>query len=138
MPERALSNKLREYKNPLVVICSGILIGATFYFQNIKLIILISLCLISLILFLFFKSKKIILFVVTVILGYLYTVNYLQFAGPNIDQFLHGRYIYIGEIKSKANNNTFNKTYDFKLKTIQAQNSQKKWEINNCNIQVTG
>lgn len=129
---------LREYKNPLVVFCSGILIGTIFYFQNIKLVILISLCLILLILFLFFKSKKIILFTVATILSYFYTVNYLQFARPNTDQFLHERYIYIGEIKSKANNNTFNKTYDFKLKTIQAQNSQKKWKINDCNIQVAG
>ena len=142
MEERALLNKLSEYKNPICIIGTGILVGTTFYFQNIKLTILISLCLIIsfifLLSFLFLKSKKFILFVAAIILGYFYTVNYLQFTKPNLDQFLHERYIYIGEIKSKANNNRFNKTYDFKLETIQAQDGRNKWKINNCNVQVTG
>ena len=138
MEEGALLNKLKEYKNPLFVFCSGILIGTTFYFQNIKLTILISLGLILLISFLFFKSKRIILFVAAIIFGYFYTANYLQFTKPNLDQFLHERYIYIGEIKSKANNNRFNRTYDLKLENIQTQNGNHKWKIDNCNLQVTG
>ena len=116
--ETPLMASLREWKNPVVIFCLGILIGTTFYFQNIKQIILISLCLILLISFLFFKSKKIILFTVAIVFGYFYTVNYLGFTKPDLDQFLHERYIYIGEIKSKANNNRFNKTYDLKLKSI--------------------
>ncbi len=133
-----LLNKIKEYKNPLVIICLGVLIGITFYFQNIKQILLIALCLITFILFLFYKNKKIILFTIAIIFSYFYTVNYLQFIRPNLDQFLHKRYIFIGEIKSKANDNRFNRIYDLNLENIQTQNGNHKWKINNSNVQVTG
>ena len=136
MEERALLNKLSEWKNPIVIFCFGTLIGATFYFQNIKSTILILLCSIILISFLFLKDGKIILFIISIILGYIYCINYTKYLTENLDQFSNSRNIYIGEIKSKAINNRFYKTYDLKLKTIHSLKS--KWKTNNSLIQVTG
>ena len=110
-----LTVSLHEWKNPLVIFCFGLLIGVTFYFQNIKQTILILLCLILLIVFLFFRSKKIILFTAAIVFSYFYTVNYCGFTKPDLDQFLHERYIYTGEITSKPIDYNHCKKYELNL-----------------------
>ena len=137
MTDGALFNKLREYRNPLVIFCIGVLIGTTFYFQDIKYYFLILMCLIILTSFLFLKDKKIILLAAALIFGYLYTGGYLKHFTPHLDQFLHKRYIFTGEITSKANSERFYKKYDLKLINIQAQDDKNKLTIN-CNVQVIG
>ena len=134
----ALSNKLNEWNNPVAVFCLGILIGTTFYFQDIKQIILIASCIAILILYILSKNKKVFLLLCAIVFGFFYTSSFFKLSRINLDSFQNQRYIYIGEIVSRPTDYNYYKKYELNLKNIKSTNDNKKWKLNNCKVQVTG
>ena len=125
--ETPLMASLYEYKNPLVVFCFGTLIGATFYFKEIKLIYLLVLCLLISILFLFKRNKKIFIMLVSVVIGYFYSVLYFRYFVVNLDALVGKKAIFIGEILSSPDEDSpFNKKYLFGIKNIIDEGDSKK------------
>src|SRR3989338_8235808 len=136
--ETRLIASLCEWKNPVVLFCFGILIGTTFYFQNIKEMILIGLCTAILISYFFIKNKKVFLLALAIITGYFYTTSYFKLLTVSLDSFLNERYIYVGEITSEPSNYNYYKKYELNLKNIKSITDNKKWKLNNCKVEVTG
>ena len=135
--ESRLIATLREYKNPLVVFCIGILVGSTFYFQNIELKILIALCIAISALGVFSKSKKNFLLVLAIFFSYFYVLGYLKLSAIDLDPFVDQRNIYVGEISSKPTSYNYYKKYELSLKNIQSQNG-KRWKLSDCKVEVIG
>lgn len=136
--ETRLIASLREWKNPVVVSCFGILTGVTFYFQNIEFQFLIGLCLTILTYFFFSKNKKVLLLFLALISGYLYTQTYFKLLITNLDSLLNEKYIYIGEISSESTDYDYCKKYELNLKSATSLGKNKRWLLNDCKVEVTG
>ncbi len=128
---------LREYKNPIVVICLGILAGTSFYFKNIHFYYLIAIFIFAFVYSLFNKNKILLMLSLSFIAGYFYTISYLRVFNVNLDYLLNKKNIYIGEIISFDNDNSlFYKKYFLKLKYF--IKDQSCVDLSDIKIQVLG
>lgn len=128
MQEEALSNKLLEYKNPLVITAFAVLLSSAFYFQDVNSLYLVIFCLVIFLFFLFFQNIKFLLLISAIIFSYFYIVVYFKFFTVNLNNVLNQKNIFIGEILSSGNNNdSFYKKYYLKLK-----------DYKSCKVQVVG
>lgn len=124
--EMSLMTSLREYKNPIVVFVTGILLGATFYFRDVKILYSFILCFIFLLLFVLFKDKKILLLLVAALIGYFYSFHYFKIFNIDLDYLLGKRNIYIGEILSdNTSTSSYYKKYYFSLRGVFSEQKTK-------------
>lgn len=129
---------LHEWKNPIVIFCFGILIGCTFYFQDIKQSILTGFCSLLLIIFIASRNSKIILLLLAIVLSFGYNIAYSIFFTSNLSEYLNKECIYIGEIASKAEDNRFYKRYELKVLNIIDSNKNDSFKIKNPTILING
>ena len=128
---------LREYKNPLVIICFGVLFGTTFNFREISIYILLSTFICSLIFYFSRKDYLVLLFSFSVLFGYFYTGFYNNYFFVNLDDLLGKRQIYTGEIIGFDNDSSiFYKKYFLKLKHLVSE--KNKYELSGTKVQVLG
>ncbi len=137
MSAGALSQKLLECKNPLFIIASGVLLGATFCFQNISTVYLYLLCLLLLVSFFFYRNLKILILSTSILFGGFYTNFYLSKLVPNLDSYLKQKNIFIGQILSLPDDSGgFYKKYNFQINKIVSDNGNVK--LLNSKVQVYG
>lgn len=135
MQSEALLDKLQEYKNPIVIFCIGVLIGATFYFKTISQLYLFILCLLICSILFFVRNKKMLILIFAIIFGYFYCVFHLQIFSINLDDLLNQKNVYAGTILSQPHeSSSFYKKYFFKLNQI--SNGSALLKIKNCKVQV--
>ena len=126
--ESPLIAALREYNNPIVIACFGVLIGTTFYFQSFKVIYLFCLCFLFLILFLLVRKEKLLLLTLFILVGFLYIFCYSKYLTSDFNCFLNKKYIYVAEILSSSDesNSFYCKKYFLKLKNLLDENQSIK------------
>ena len=137
MSAGALSQKLLDCKNPLFIIASGVLLGATFCLQNINTVYLYLLCLLLLVSFFFYKNLKILILSIAILFGGFYTNFYLSKLIPNLGSCFKQKNIFIGQILSSADDSGgFYKKYKFQINKIVSDNGDVK--LINSKVQVYG
>ena len=131
--DNLLLNKLQEYKNPIVIVCLGSLIGATFYFQHIKEIYFYVFLFLLLLLSFILRKKKLLFLTLSIVIGFFYTTTHIELNKNKLNQFLEKELTYIGEIQSKSINNKFSKIYNLKL--IKVLDKEKENLSNTVEVQ---
>ncbi len=133
-----LISTLYEWKNPIVIFCFGILLGTTFYFQDIKQSILITLCSLLLIIFIASKKSKIILLLLAIVLSFGYNIIYSKLCTVDLEQYLDKEHVYIGEIASTPENSRFYKKYELKVIDIVDLTKRNLFQGRNTRVLING
>lgn len=117
--ETRLTASLREYKNPVVVFCIGLLIGFSIFYQELQITFLIIAILSALILSVILKNKKLTVLAISILIGFLYPKICIQKLTPNINYLLNNKYIFAGEICDKESSlDLYQKKYYLKVNKI--------------------
>lgn len=117
--ETPLMASLQDLKNPIVIFTVGILFSLGFYVKSLPVYLLYVVSGIFILLFVLFKKKKILIFSFAILFGYFYIIFHSQIFISNLDSYLNTKNIFIGEVISRAESNSFyGKKYLLKVNQI--------------------
>ena len=103
------------------------LLGTTFSFQDIKSIYCILVCLVGLVLFLYFRNLKILVLVISILVGFFYSNYHSSNALHSLEPYLNKENIYIGKVLSIENSSDrFVKKYYFEVSKVINNNTSAK------------
>ncbi|MBI3309526.1 MAG: ComEC/Rec2 family competence protein, partial [Candidatus Melainabacteria bacterium] len=114
MQNSLLEQKLQEYKNPLVVIAFGLLLGFALYYARLTpcyVLVLVVFTIGAL-----FRNKILCFLSLVIVLGSLYSSIYFHLVFCDLDLLIGKRFVYLGEVISNADERSkFNNKYFFRL-----------------------